>query len=88
MSNSYREIYEKKLKKCKSKKDYKRLCKQMLFQFDAIDGVDENQWRILSQIMGEDACAQVLALAIKMYTLEQQGISCDLLSIEDFRYDK
>ena len=54
----------------------------MLFQFDAIDGVDENQWRILSQIMGEDACAQVLALAIKMYTLEQQGISCDLLSIE------
>ena len=84
MINSYREIFEKKFKKCKSKKDYKRLCKQMLFQFGAIDGVDENQWKILSQIMGEDACAKVLALAIKMYALEQQGISCDILSVEDY----
>ena len=80
---SYKEIFTKKYKNCKSKKDYKKLCKDMIFQFDVIDKVDENQWKIFSTLFGEDNYSQGLALALKMYLLEQQGISCDILTIED-----
>lgn len=78
--NSYYDIFYRKLKKCKSKKDYKKLCKEMIFQLGAIDKIDENQWKILSSIIGEDAYAKALALSIKMYLLEQQGVSCDIIS--------
>lgn len=84
MGTSYKEIFSKKLKKCKSKKDYKRLCREMITQLSVIDKVDENQFLILSHMIGEDNAAYVLSLAIKMYWLEQQGIPCDLLSIEDY----
>ena len=84
METSYREIFEKKLKKCKSKKDYKRLCKQMIFQLGVIDKIDENEWKLLTPMIGEDTYAKVLALSLKMYLLECQGISCDILSVEDY----
>lgn len=84
METSYKEIFEKKLKDCKSKKDYKKLCKQMLLQFDTIDHIDQNQWRLFSEILGEDLYSQIIALSIKMYILEQQGIPCDILSIENY----
>lgn len=83
-TSSYKEIFTKKYDKCKSKKDYKKLCKQMIYQMGAIDKIDENQWRLLSEILGEDTYAQILALSVKMYALEQQGISCNILSIEDY----
>ena len=86
METSYKEIFAKKLKACKSKKDYKRLCKEMIIQFDAIDHIDRNQWRLFSEILGEDVYARIISLAIKMYILEKQGIPCDILSIEN--YDK
>lgn len=80
---SYEELFSKKFKKCKSKKDYKKLCREMLMQFDAIDHIDANQCKIFSTILGTDTYAEGMALAIKMYILEQQGISCDILSIEE-----
>ena len=80
---TYYDMYNKKLKKCKSKKDYKRLCKLMLSQLSAIDRVDENMWKIFASSIGEDAYAEVVALAIKMSILEEQGIPCDILSIEN-----
>ena len=81
--DTYYDIYFSKYKKCKSKKEYKKLCREMIAQFDAIDKISNNQWRILSSIVGEDAYSQALALAIKMYILEQQGISCDIISCSE-----
>ena len=49
-----------------------------------IDKVEENQYKILSSMIGEDASSRILALAIKMYWLERQGFDCDLLTIEDY----
>jgi hypothetical protein len=86
MTNTYRSYYsvfKAKAKKCNSKKDYKRLCKEMLLQFDAIDKVDEHQWQIFSSILGEDAYSQGKELAVKMYILDQYGIPYDILSVED-----
>lgn len=83
MGTSYKDIFTEKYKDCDSKKDYKHLCKEMLYQFEVIDRIDENQWKLLSSIIGEEAYSRVLALAIKMYLLERQGISCDLLTIEE-----
>lgn len=86
MTNTYRSYYsvfKAKSKKCQSKKDYKRLCKEMLLQFDAIDKVDEHQWQIFSSILGEEAYLQGKELAVKMYILDQYGISYDILSVED-----
>lgn len=80
---SYYNTYSRKLKKCKSKKDYKRLCKLMLAQLSAIDSVDENMWKIFASTIGEEAYSEVLAAAIKMSILEQQGFPCDILSIEN-----
>ena len=81
---SYREIFSSKMKKCKSKKDYKRLCKEMIYQFDVIDKIDENQCRILSTMIGSDNYTKALAMAIKMYLLEQQGQEVDVVSFEQF----
>jgi hypothetical protein len=71
---SYCDIFSDKMKKCKSKKDYKRLCKEMIVQFDAIDHVDENKWQIFSSMIGEDNYLKGQAMAVKMYILEKQGI--------------
>jgi len=86
MGTTYKDIFTEKYKDCDSKKDYRKLCKEMLVQFDAIDKIDANQWKILSSIIGEDAYSRVIAMAIKMYILEQQGIDCDVLTIEE-RHD-
>lgn len=83
-NTTYKEIFTAKMKDCKSKKDYKHLCKEMIVQLDVIDKVEENQYKILSSVIGEDASSRILALAIKMYWLERQGIDCDLLTIEDY----
>jgi len=79
---TYHDIYSKRLKKCKSKKDYKKLCKDMVFHYGVIDKIDENQWKIFSSVIGEDVYLQGIALAIKMYILESQGLSCDVISYE------
>lgn len=84
---SYYDIFYKKLKKCKSKKEYKKLCKEMIYQLGVIDKIDENQWKILSSVIGEDAYARALALSIKMYLLEQQGVSCDIISCKEDHID-
>lgn len=80
---SYKGIFDKKFKKCRSKKDYKRLCKEMIFQFDTIDKIDENQWKIFTTLLGTETYAEGIAMAIKMYLLEQQGLSVDVFSCED-----
>lgn len=82
-NKSYYSIFAKKYKRCKSKKDYRRLCKFMLKQFDVIDGVDAKQWELFSSLIGTDAYVRILTLSIKMYMLEQQGIPYDLISVED-----
>lgn len=79
----YQEIYRSRYKKCKSKKDYKKLCKDMLLQLDVIDRIDENQFKIISQMVGEEGCYEILALAIKMYVLDKQGIPYEMISVED-----
>ena len=84
---SYQEIFSEKLEKCKSKKDYKKLCKSMIRQFAVIDGVDENQRKIFSSLIGTDAYDDGMALAIKMYILELQGISTDIVSVCDNPFD-
>lgn len=89
MEQSYHDLFVKKYKKCQSKKDYKKLCKEMIFQYDVIDKVDENQSKIFTSMIGSETYSAVLALAIKMYILEQQGVSCDIVSLienfDDFR---
>ena len=77
---SYYETFSRKYRKCKSKKDYKKLCREMINLYGVIDQVDENQWKIFSSVLGEEKYVEGLALAIKMYILEQQGISCDIVS--------
>ena len=85
--SSFEETFSAKLKKCKSKKDYKKLCKEMVFQFGVIDKVDTNQWKIFSHLIGEDNYCRGVSLAIKMYILESQGIECDIISYEDIFND-
>lgn len=81
---SYHDIFSTKLKQCNSKKDYKKLCKEMLVQFSVIDKVDANQSKIISSMIGPDNYTKAMALAIKMYILERQGIPYDFLSVEDY----
>ena len=68
-------------KQCKSKKDYKKCCKSMLRQFEVIDGVDEQEWKLFSTLIGDDAYFQGKSLALRMYMLECQGISSDIISV-------
>lgn len=79
---SYYEIFSDQFAQCKSKKDYKKLCKLMLKQFEVIDKVDANQWRVFSSLVGSDLYSYGIALAIKMYILEQRGVPVDILTIE------
>lgn len=81
-NGSYYDLYSRKFKKCKSKKDYKRLCKEMINLYSAIDHIDQNQWRIFSSIMGEEEYLSAIALSIKMYILESQGLSCNVVTYE------
>lgn len=80
--NNFYEMFEHAYKKCKSKKDYKKLCKKMLKQFDVVDGVTDAQTRILTHMLGEDKYLSIIALSIKLYLLELQGIPYDIVSIE------
>lgn len=84
---SYHDTFSTKMKKCKSKKDYKKLCKEMIFQYGVIDKVDENQWKIFSSLIGSDNYLKGQALALKMYLLEQQGITFDIVSYEHYFED-
>ena len=77
---TYHETFSRKYRKCKSKKDYKKLCREMINLYGVIDQVDENQWKIFSSVLGEEKYIEGLALAVKMYILEKQGISCDIVS--------
>lgn len=81
-NKSYYNIFAKKYMACKSKKDYRKLCKFMLKQFDVIDGVDEKQWQLFSSLIGTDTYIKILSLSLKMYMLEQQGIPYDIVSVE------
>ncbi len=80
---SYQDIFSQKLKKCESKKDYKKLCKEMICQFEVIDKIEENQWEIFSSMIGPDAYIEAQSLAIKMYILEQQGVDCSVITVSD-----
>ena len=81
--NTYKGIFSKKFKKCRSRKDYKKLCKEMINQFDVIDHVDENQCRIFTSMVGEEAYLEAIALSIKMFILEEQGYSTNILTYEE-----
>ena len=54
----------------------------MLKQFEVIDKVDANQWRVFSSLVGSDLYSYGIALAIKMYILEQRGVPIDILTVE------
>ena len=81
-AETYYDIFAEKFNHCKSKKDYKKLCKMMLKQFDVIDKVDANQWKIFSSLVGSDLYSYGIAMAIKMFIMEQQGIPVDVVTIE------
>ena len=70
---SYSDMFSKKLETCDKKKDYKKLCKEMIAQFEVIDKIDYNQFKIFSSIIGSDNYTKVLTLAVKLYLLEEQG---------------
>lgn len=74
--------FRRKYKSCKSKKDYKHLCKELLALCDAIDKIDENRWKIFAPMIGEEKYLQGLTLSVKMYLLEQNGVSCDVIHCE------
>lgn len=80
---SYQTIFYDKLKKCKSKKDYKRLCKEMIKQFEVIDDVEANQYRIFSSMIGSENYLKGMALAIKMYMLQRQGVYMDIIDLSE-----
>ena len=81
-AESYYDIFAEKFAKCESKKDYKKLCKMMLKQLDVIDKVDANQWKIFSSLVGSDLYSYGIAMAIRMYIMEQQGVPVDVVTIE------
>lgn len=87
MITSYYDIFQPKYDKCKSKKDYKKLCKEMMKQLEVIDKVDNNQWEIFSSLIGYDLYAQGVAPAIKMYVYELNGIPFDIITIHDKQSD-
>lgn len=80
--NTYKGIFSKKFKKCKSRKDYKKLCREMISQFDVIDHVDDNQYKIFTSMIGEEAYLGAIALSLKMLLLEEQGYSTDIITYE------
>ena len=80
---TYQDIFTEKFKKCKSKKDYKKLCREMIKQYEVIDQVDENQWQIFSSLIGPETYLNAVAMSIRMYILQQQGIPCDVVSLTD-----
>ena len=82
-AQSYHDIFQEKYNKCESKKDYKKLCQSMIKQFDAIDKVDMNQWKVFSTLIGSDLYAQGVAMAIKMYIYELNGLHLDIVSVRD-----
>lgn len=86
--SSYHDIFSAKLKECKSKKDYKKLCKEMIRQYELIDQIDENQCKIFSSMLGTDAYIKGVALAIKLCILERQGIAVDVVAVCDHELDK
>lgn len=79
---SYYDMFNRKFNKCHSKKDYRKLCKAMLKQLEVIDGVDIKQQELFSQLLGTDVYLKILALSIKMYILDQQGIPYDTIMLE------
>lgn len=80
---TYYDLYCKRYKKCKSKKDYKKLCKDMILHMDILDKLEVNHHRIFGSMLGEDTYMEGLALAIKMYMLEEQGINCDIIAYSE-----
>lgn len=54
----------------------------MLKQFDVVDGVTNTQTKILTHMLGEDKYLSIIALSIKLYLLELQGIPYDIVTIE------
>ena len=80
---TYQDIFTEKYKKCKSKKDYKKLCKAMIKQYEVIDQVDENQWQIFSNLIGPETYLKAVAMSIKMFVLQQHGIPCDVISLSE-----
>ena len=81
--SSYTELFTDKLKNCKKKKDYKRLCKEMIVQFDAIDKIDYNQFKIFSSIIGSDNYSKVITMAVKLYLLQEHGYDIDGMTAEE-----
>ena len=81
-AETYYDIFAEKFHQCESKKDYKKLCKMMLKQLDVIDKVDANQWKIFSSLVGSDIYSYGIAMAIKMFIMEQQGIPVDIVAVE------
>lgn len=80
---SYQELFYDKMQKCKSKKDYKRLCKEMIKQFEVIDCVEANQYKIFSSMVGSDNYIKGMSLAIKMYILQRQGVYMDIVDLSE-----
>lgn len=76
---SYTDMFTKKLENCEKKKDYKKLCKEMITQFEVIDKIDITQFKLFSSIMGAENYIKVVTLAAKIYLLQEQG--CDLVDI-------
>ena len=46
-----------------------------------------NQWEIFSSLIGYDLYAQGVAMAIKMYVYELNGIPFDIVTIHDKQSD-
>lgn len=86
------ELYDLKLSRCKSKKDYKRLCKKMIKHMEVTDGISEYTWGIMAKLIGEDNYAKVQALAISAYIAKARGYdvdidSLDISKLEDASFD-
>lgn len=72
-NSSLKEQYQRQFKSCESKKDYKRLCKKMIKQMDAIDFISTTLWDMLSEIIGDDNCSKLVSVAMQAYIARSKG---------------
>lgn len=78
--------FKKSMGNCKSKKDYKKLCKKMLNQIEAMDCTSDYMRTILSEIIGEDNYYNLLSVALQAYVAKSKGydIHLETIHLDDY----
>lgn len=74
--------FEKYLKACRTKKDYKRVAKKMLKQIDAMECINFYVKEILFDIIGEDNYVELMSVAMQAYIAHNKGLEVHIAKVE------